>query len=86
MQCHSDLEIGKADMNISGKLIVGKYDSLFIYCFFLCVMLKVPDFFFWMQSLDNVLISSSSDFTFSPLKVRLNFSMNVNVRFELDLF
>lgn len=69
-------------MNISGKLIVGE-KRLFIHLLFLFVCnVRSSRFFFWMQSLDDVLISSSSDFPFSPLKVRLNFAMNVNVRFE----
>lgn len=83
IQWHSNLETGKADMKKSGKWIVGKYDSLLFYCFFLCIVLKVPAwFFFWLQNLDKTLISSSSAFPFSSLKARLNWAINVNVRFE----
>ena len=84
IQWHSNLETRKVDMKRSGKLIVGKYDSLFFYCFFLCVALKVPTWFlFWLQNLDDTLISPSSAFPFPTLKARLNLAINVNVRFEL---
>jgi len=86
IQWHSNLETGKADMKNNEKWTVGKYDSF--YCFFLWVGLKVPAwFFFWLQDLDDTLISSSPAFHFSSLNVRLlaMLAINMNVSLNPDL-